>query len=147
MIAGVASDGKLFTWGWGGSTAEFRRLLLPLHRPEESREVDAIDATFSSSMKAGAGQDDAGSTQSQSSGARDDGSSMQVTSRLSLGGGQLGAGNGVSLLKPVLISRLEIEPGEVLRQDGGEQLMYGGDSTGTGLLMKSTAHSMCTCFQ
>ncbi|PNW71667.1 hypothetical protein CHLRE_16g663876v5 [Chlamydomonas reinhardtii] len=50
--------------------------------------------------------------------------------RLRLGGGQLGVGSGVNLPSPTLVTKLEILPGEVFRQDGGDPFNYQDSNLG-----------------
>ncbi|KAG2441892.1 hypothetical protein HXX76_003499 [Chlamydomonas incerta] len=50
--------------------------------------------------------------------------------QLRLGGGQLGVGSGVNLPNPTLVTKLEVLPGEVFRQDGGDPFNYQDSNLG-----------------
>lgn len=96
---GVSTDGRLYTWGWGGATAPGMPALLP-------DGLSGAPAAAPGSSGSGRGR------------------GAVPPPRVRLGGGQLGVGSGTDLHSPTLVTKLEVAPGAVLRQDGGDPFNF-----------------------
>ncbi|KAG2484325.1 hypothetical protein HYH03_016867 [Edaphochlamys debaryana] len=116
--AGVSSDGRLYTWGWGGA--------LSGAGPGVPRLPVSADGDAEPYHSASASTSSAGPSSYGPSASTPPGPAPLVRS----GGGHLGVGGGVDLPAPTLVTKLEVLPGQVARQDGGDPFSYQDSNLG-----------------